>query len=139
MEQQPQTLAQQFIDALHALEQGRENEVESLAALFGDDATLTNAVLELAGHERTGREGTRRFWAEYKNTLGQAFSTFHHVTTDNNAAGLFWTTEGSGPNGEPVKYHGATLLEFDASGKIKFFRGYYDTRELTVKPVAAHA
>jgi len=133
MEQQPQVLAQQFIDALHALEQGGGNEVDNLVALFSGDAHLTNAVLELAGHERTGRDGARRFWTEYKSTLGQAFSTFHHVTTGDNVAGLFWTTEGSGPDGQPVKYHGATLLEFDGSGKIKFFRGYYDTRELTVK------
>jgi ketosteroid isomerase-like protein len=139
MEQQSQTLAQQFIDALHALEQGSENDLNGLVALFSEGAHLTNAVLELAGHERTGRQGAHRFWAEYKSTLGQAFSTFHHVTTGNSAAGLFWTTEGHAPDGQPVKYHGATLLEFDESGKIKFFRGYYDTRELIVQPHAASA
>ena len=133
MEQQPQTLAQQFIDALHALEQGSGDGIDSLIALFSDDAQLTNAVLELAGHERTGREGAHRFWAEYKSTLGKAFSTFHHITTGANTTGLFWTTQGHGPDGQPVNYHGATLLEFDASGTIKFFRGYYDTRELTVR------
>lgn len=83
MEQQPQALAQQFIDALHALEQGGENEVDGLVALFSDDAQLTNAALDLAGDKRNGQDGVRRFWTEYKSTVGEAFSTFHHVTSDN--------------------------------------------------------
>jgi hypothetical protein len=32
-----------------------------------------------------------------------------------------------------VHYHGATLLQFDTEGQNRVLRGYYDTRELTVK------
>ena len=148
MEKQIETLAQEFMDALHSLEQGDETEAEPLAILFSEDATLTNAALELAGKEVKGRDAVLQFWNEYKSTLGQAFSTFHHVTTSgqndqpgrsDKAAGLFWTTEGQGPDGQPVRYHGATLLEFDEMGLIKFFRGYYDTRELTVRGETSEA
>ena len=89
--------------------------------------------MQLVDKEETGREGATHFWTEYKATLGECFSTFHHVTIDENAAGLFWTTEGNGADGHGVKYDGVSLLEFDDNGKIKFFRGYYDTRDLTVR------
>lgn len=132
-------LAQQFIDALHALEQGsqeqgNEEQANQLAMLFADEATLTNAALELRGERVEGRDAVLRFWLEYKSTLGEVVSNFHHITTSERAAGLFWTTKGQNPDGQDVHYHGATLLEWNPSGMIQFFRGYYDTRELTVKP-----
>jgi hypothetical protein len=125
-------LAQRFIDALHALETGSAAENEQIAELFSDDAQLANAALENAGREIKSRDDIAGFWAEYKSALGECFSTFHHVTTGENSAGLFWTTAGTN-NGNEVSYHGATLLQFDDSGAINFFRGYYDTHELTVR------
>ncbi len=129
--------AQQFIDALHELEQcdaaASENQVDKLVTLFSPQTRLTNAALQLAGKEESGIDGARRFWSEYKNALGQCFSSFNHVTVDADAAGLFWTTEGTGMDGQPVKYDGVSLLEYDEEGLIRFFRGYYDTRDLTVK------
>lgn len=127
---QARELAQQFIDALHALEQGTESEVAQIVALYADDAHLTNAALRLAGDERVGTDGIGRFWTDYKKTLGDAFSHFHQVTTSDQAAGLFWTTKGTA-NGQAVQYDGTSLLVFDEAGKIKYFQGYYDTRELS--------
>ena len=119
-------LAKQFIEALHDLENGDESEADKISMLFADEAVLANAALELTGKKAEGRDAIHRFWVEYKNTLGQARSDFHHITTDQNSAGLFWTTSAEGS----THYHGATLLQFDESGLITFFRGYYDTREL---------
>ena len=127
-------LAQRFIDTLHDLEQGGEEQAHEIAMLFADDATLTNAALELRGETVEGRDALMRFWLEYRGTLGEVESHFHHVTTSERAAGLFWTTKGHNPSGQDVHYHGATLVEWNPSGMIQFFRGYYDTRELTVKP-----
>ena len=128
-----QSQAQTFIDALHALEQGSTDDVAALVALYADDATLNNSALDNKDSEIKGSDEITKFWTQYKETLGEVFSKFHHVTTDDNAAGLFWTTTGQNPAGDQVHYHGATLLQFGDDGKIEFFRGYYDTRELTVK------
>ena len=128
-----QTQAQTFIDALHQLEQGTTGDVAQLVALYADNATINNSALDSKGTAMSGAQGVTQFWTEYKETLGQIFSKFHHVTTDDDSAGLFWTTEGTNPAGDQVHYHGSTLLQFNADGKIEFFRGYYDTRELTVK------
>ena len=125
--------AQEFIDALHQLEQGSTDDANQLAALYADDATLNNSALDNKNTEIKGNDEILRFWVEYKETLGEVFSKFHHVTADEDAAGLFWTTEGTNPAGDKVHYHGATLLQYDEEGKINFFRGYYDTRELTIK------
>ncbi len=38
---------------------------------------------------------------------------------------------GTGRDGQALGYDGVSLLEWDADGKITFFRGYYDTRELS--------
>ena len=128
-----QSQAQTFIDALHQLEQGSTGDVAALVALYADEATINNSALDGKNAEMKGTEQITKFWTEYKETLGEVLSKFHHVTTSDNAAGLFWTTEGQNPAGDQVHYHGATLLQFGDDGKIEFFRGYYDTRELTVK------
>ncbi len=134
MEQtQIEAKANEFIDALHALEQGSADDANQLAGLFSDEATLRNSALDNKETEMKGADQVLRFWVEYKETLGEVFSKFHHVTASENAAGLFWTTTGKNPAGDAVNYHGATLLQFGSDGKIEFFRGYYDTRELVVK------
>ena len=125
--------AQKFIDALHALEQGSTGEAPNLVALYADSAELHNSALDNKNSQASGRDEILQFWTQYKETLGQVFSKFHHVTVSDNAAGLFWTTEGTNPAGDHVHYHGATLLQFNGEGHIEFFRGYYDTRELTIK------
>lgn len=125
--------ASEFIDALHALEQGSAADAQQLALLYAPDATLRNSALDNKETEMKGADQILRFWVEYKETLGQVFSKFHHVTASENAAGLFWTTTGVNPAGDQINYHGATLLQFNSEGQIEFFRGYYDTRELVVK------
>lgn len=130
-QQQVQQLAQQFIEALHTLEQGDAENVDQLAGMYSDDARVINAALKLAGQERTGQDGARQFWTEYRRTFGEAYSDFYQVTINDQAAGLFWTTKGTGNDGQPMEYDGVSLLVFDDQGKIKLFRGYYDTRELS--------
>ena len=127
------TQAQTFIDALHKLEKGSTDDVAQLVELYADGTTINNSALDSKHTEMTGKDGATKFWTEYKETLGDVFSEFHHVTASDDAAGLFWTTQGTNPAGDKVHYHGSTLLQFDGNGKIEFFRGYYDTRELTVK------
>jgi ketosteroid isomerase-like protein len=130
MENQRQTLAQRFIEALHRLE-GEAQDIEGMVTLFSEDARLTNAALALAGAERTGHDGVRQFWSEYRSTFSKARSDFHQVTINEQAAGLFWTTQGADDSGQPIVYDGASLLIFDQDGFIAQFRGYYDTRQLT--------
>ncbi len=130
---QIEQLAQQFIDALHALETGGEEHVQDIAEMFAENATLCNSALDLQGKEANGKNAVVQFWTEYKTSLGQVKSEFHHITTNERSAGLFWTTKGQNPNGEAVDYHGATLLEWNDAGLIRFFRGYYDTRQLELK------
>ena len=127
--------AQEFINALHALEKASgeaQSEVDAIAALYAPDAKLTNAALKLVGEERTGSDAIRTFWADYKKTLGLAYSEFHHIAAGENTAGLFWVTKASAPNGNEnaVHYDGSTLLAFNDDGKISFFQGYYDTAQL---------
>ena len=130
-QQQARTLAQQFIDALHKLEQGNEQDVGDIVSLYSDDARLVNSALKLAGQERTGQQGAREFWTEYRRTFGDAYSDFFQVTTNAESAGLFWTTKGTGNDGQPLEYDGVSLLVFNQDGKIALFRGYYDTREIS--------
>ena len=127
--EQAKDMAHRFIDALHKLEGGSEADVEEMVGLYAEDARLTNAAL--VGKELTGVDGVRKFWTEYRQSFGKVWSEFSHVIVDTNAAGLFWTTEGSGSDGKPLRYDGVSLLEWSENGKIRFFRGYYDTRELS--------
>jgi ketosteroid isomerase-like protein len=130
-QEQVTQLAQQFIDALHALEAGSADDVDQIADLFSDDSQVINAALKLAGESRTGRDGARAFWTEYRKTFGEARSEFFQITANEEAAGLFWTTKGTGNDGQPMEYDGVSLLVFNDEGKIRLFRGYYDTREVS--------
>ncbi len=130
-QQQVKQGAQQFIDALHTLEQGDASNTDAIVELFSDDATLVNASLKLAGEQRQGKEGAKQFWREYRRTFGEAYSDFFQVTVNEEAAGLFWTTKGTGNDGQPMEYDGVSLLVFNDEGKISRFRGYFDTRELS--------
>jgi len=132
---QIETQAQQFIDALHALETGSVDDVKQLVDLFAEDATLNNSALDSKEQTLKGREAIMKFWTEYKETLGKVNSDFRQMTFNENAAGLFWETEGYNTVGDSISYHGASLLEFSKEGQITHFRGYYDTRELVVKPL----
>lgn len=125
-----QEQARRFIEALHALESGGEDALDQICALFSDDAGLTNAALRLADKEYHGRDGVREFWQAYRATFAAIRSEFSHITAGDRAAGLFWTSAGQDAAGQPVNYDGVSLLEFDDSGRIKRFRGYYDTRQL---------
>jgi hypothetical protein len=131
-EQTVRTHADRFIEALHAVEQNdgdAENEINALVELFADDAHLTNAALRLTNEEKQGRDAIHSFWRDYKKSLGKARSEFSQVTVNGEAAGLFWRTEATNANGN-ASYDGATLLVFNAEGKIRHFSGYYDTRQL---------
>ncbi len=130
-------LAQTFIDALRTLEDG--GGVDRIVSLFADDASLTNPALMLAGAAREGRGGAQAFWTEYGNTFSEAHSDFHRVTVDGDAAGLFWTTRAAGHDHQTMAYDGVSLLVFDGAGKIKSFRGYYDTHQLGRQLRAADA
>ncbi|MDP9353622.1 MAG: nuclear transport factor 2 family protein, partial [Chloroflexota bacterium] len=57
-----QQLAQEFIDALHALEE--RGEIEPLLAQFAEDAELTNVNLQ---EPMRGAEGVRKFWEDYRS------------------------------------------------------------------------
>jgi ketosteroid isomerase-like protein len=130
-QQQLRDLGQTFIDALHGIDRQAEGAIDRMVDLFGDEARLTNAALILAGDERSGREGVRQFWREYQQTFREAETTFSHLTTDEGAVGLFWTTRGTDVAGDTVDYDGVSLLEFGEDGKISSFHGYYDTRQLS--------
>lgn len=133
--QQTYQLGQQFIDALHTLEQGAvedaEQNVSALVEMYSDDGRIINSALKLAGEKRQGQDGARDFWIEYRKTFGEAYSEFFQVTSNEESAGLFWTTKGTGKDGQPMEYDGVSLLVFNDEGKISLFRGYYDTRELS--------
>jgi hypothetical protein len=129
-------LAQQFITALHDVETAQEDSdvqdaLDNMVSLFSDDARLTNTQLSKAGRELTGHIAIRGFWSDYRTAVAPGHSEFHQITTSDRAAGLFWITEGQGAEGQPIHYHGATLLQFSDDGLILFFRGYYDVGELS--------
>lgn len=115
---------QQFIDALAALEERRE--VDPIAALYADDADLSNPLVQ---HKHRGKQGARDFWTMYRSAFGSIRSEFHHVVADAGCALLEWTSRGERSDGQPVEYRGVTVLEY-GDGGIRAFRTYFDPRQL---------
>ena len=97
-----------------------------VASLFGDDAEVWNLT---AHGPRRGRDGAHRFWAEYLQTFGQIRSHFGNVVECDGTAILEWTSDGTFPDGRPVRYRGVSILE-TAGDQVRRFRTYYDTAAL---------
>jgi limonene-1,2-epoxide hydrolase len=119
----PNVTPEAFIDALHHLE--RTRDVEPMAALYLDDADISNPLVRYA---HRGPDGARRFWSAYRAAFGEIRSEFHHVVADGSAALLEWTSTGTSPGGE-IRYRGVSVLEF-GDGGVAAFRTYFDPRHL---------
>ncbi len=121
-----QQLAQEFIDALHALEEG--GEIESLLAQFAEDAELTNVNLQ---EPMRGAEGVRKFWEDYRSLFSEVYSEFSRVVVQGNDAALEWSSKGKlAANDASFQYDGVSMLTY-REGKVASFRGYFDQLALT--------
>ncbi|TFW27860.1 nuclear transport factor 2 family protein [Massilia horti] len=136
-QEQVRNTAQHFIGQLQRLEQGEPAAIDGIAEMFAEDASLTNPFLEQLGRERVGRDEIKAFWRAYRGTFGTVHSEFGEITCGDHTAGLFWHSDGTGPDGQPIVYDGATLLEFDPDGKIARLRGYFEPDKLRV-PLGRH-
>ena len=116
--------AEQFIEALSALEERRD--LEAMVALYTEESEVGNIN---APEKFTGPEGAREFWTKYRETFGEVRSTFRNrIITDTRAA-LEWTTEGTTANGASVNYEGVSILEIEG-GHVTRFRAYFDPEAL---------
>lgn len=118
-------MAHRFEQALHTLEDTRD--VEPMAALFTDDADVSNPLVK---HEGEGKQGARDFWTKYRASFDEIKSTFRHVVThEQEGAGfLEWISEGS-MAGQPVRYGGVSVIDFSGD-KVTAFRTYFDPTQL---------
>jgi len=116
-----QKLTEQFVDALADLHSS--GDVEPLAALFADDATLSKAGMK---HEEHGQGGARAFWSKYRGVFDTIESSFQRRVCGDAIAFLEWSSSGTLLNGNDFRYGGVSVLE-GHDDKIKEFRTYYDT------------
>jgi ketosteroid isomerase-like protein len=120
----PMERAQRFVDALRKLE--KQGDVEAMVALFTDDAQVSNVV---SAKVFSGADGARRFWTEYKATLGQVESTFRNMIESGDRVALEWETKGSANNGAAIAYEGVSIIEWDGDRVRRFF-AYFDPHAL---------
>ncbi len=119
--------AQTFIDALHRLEGERDGE--AIAALFAEDAMISNPLVKTGGDE-----GAAAFWGAYRKSFDDIRSEFSTILEKDGRIALEWRSTGS-TKGKPFAYEGVSILE--AADQITAFRTYFDSaalgRELTAQ------
>ncbi|NOK16672.1 nuclear transport factor 2 family protein [Corallococcus carmarthensis] len=120
----PMERAQRFVDALLKLEE--HGDIEPMVALFTDDAQVSNVA---SPSVFSGADGARRFWTEYKGTLGQVKSTFRNMIESGDRVALEWETQGTAHNGAAVAYEGVSIIEWDGDRVRRFF-AYFDPHAL---------
>lgn len=118
-----QAIAEQFIEALEVLEQ--QSDVEPMCALYTDGASVQNPLAP----PRSGTDGAREFWQEYRKSFAEIRSTFSEVVMADGMAVLEWTSEGRTAAGASVSYDGVSLLRFEGDA-IARFRTYFDSQPL---------
>jgi limonene-1,2-epoxide hydrolase len=117
-------IAEQFIEALRALEERRE--LDMMVALYAEESETGNIN---APEKFTGQTGAREFWTKYRETFGEVRSTFRNQIINDNRAALEWTTEGTTAGGAPISYEGVSILEIEGD-HITRFRAYFDPEAL---------
>lgn len=110
-----------FMQTLQHIEE--TGEVESLVALFSDEAELINLAMP---EPLKGKEGAQRFWQKYLSVFDRIHSQFTNVVEGNNTSVLEWVSRGTLSNSEEITYRGVSVLEFN-DGKVQHFRTYYDS------------
>ncbi|MET0475088.1 MAG: nuclear transport factor 2 family protein [Mycobacterium sp.] len=126
-------LVNQFTSALGELH--RNHDVEPLAALFADDASLSKAGMP---HGQHGKDGARTFWEQYRRVFGEIEASFQHTVTKDGIAYLEWTSRGTLSDGADFSYDGVSVLESHGE-TIYAFRTYYDTAAFLQKQSAVGA
>jgi ketosteroid isomerase-like protein len=116
--------AQRFVEALLKLEE--TGDVEGLVSLFSDDAQVSNVASQRVF---SGQDGARRFWTEYKGTLGQVKSTFRNMIEAGDRVALEWETQGTARNGAAIAYEGVSIIEWDGD-RVRRFYAYFDPHAL---------
>ncbi|MES2521344.1 MAG: nuclear transport factor 2 family protein [Gemmatimonadota bacterium] len=116
--------AQQFIDALHRLEE--RHDLNGMVALFGDDAEVRNPT-DSSAHQ--GVDGARHFWDAYRRSFEEIHSEFRSVVENDGVVMLEWTSRGRAAKGAPVEYDGVSVVEY-RDGKVQRFRAYFDPSAL---------
>lgn len=119
-------LVRKFIEALNRLEDS--GEVEPLASLFTDEATVANP---LVAHEGQGHEAARAFWLAYRDAFETVRSEFRHIADHEGVAFMEWVSLGTTRNG-PFRYGGVSVIEHH-DGRIAAFRSYFDPTHLHEK------
>lgn len=118
---------ERFLTALERLE--REGDVETMVALFSDDAELRSPTdLE----PRRGAEGARKFWDTYRRSFHEVHSELRQVVEGDGAAVLEWTGRVRTGAGEELSYDGVSVVEFD-DGQISRFRTYFNPTPLLAR------
>lgn len=113
--------AARFMDTLQRAEE--TGDIESLVALFSNDAELMNLAMP---EPLKGKEGAHRFWEKYLSVFNQIHSEFINVITGDDASVLEWISRGQLSSSEDIVYRGVSVLEF-RDGKVSRFRTYYDS------------
>jgi ketosteroid isomerase-like protein len=132
-QQQVKGIADRFISELHRIEDGDAAAIDGIANMFADDAELTNPLIERDGSSLSGRDQIAEFWREYRSTFRDIHSEFFDITANDHSAGLFWRSAGTSANGKPLQYEGVSLLELNEEGKIARFKGFFDSRQITMQ------
>ncbi len=118
------SLADRFIDALGRLEAHRD--LDSIAALFAEDAEIGNVVVPEKFH---GPQGARDFWTKYRDTFESVTSTFRNRIIEDGRIALEWATEATSAAGKQLQYEGVSVIE-TAGDRITRFHAYFDAGAL---------
>jgi hypothetical protein len=107
-----------------------ERDADAAAALFTADATYAEQPYEAAF---VGRTGVRDYWARVTATQSDIEMRFGTpISVGNRTAVEWWTTLKNG--GVPITLAGAFILTFDAAGKCRTLREYWQFGEGTKTP-----
>jgi ketosteroid isomerase-like protein len=123
--------ARRFVTALRTLEQ--DGDLDEMVRLGTDDTRWWSVGSD---GEAVGSDAARQFWTKYRRAFAEIASDFTTVTETPTRVLLEWTSHGRHHNGAPVRYAGATVLEFGDPSDDETLTGvrlYFDTAATMIR------
>ena len=107
----------QYFAALDSL------DPERYVACFSEDAIVHDPV---GTPPHRGHAGLRAFLTGIAGLVREVRFTIEYVNVAGNEAAIKWRATSTGMNGKTVDFEGIDTMEFDASGKIRVAKGFWN-------------
>ncbi len=106
-----------------------ESDLDLFADLYAEDAVLEDPV---GTPPLRGRAAIREFLGQARALMASAKPTIHLAKAAGGDCAVHWSVEVRSVHGQTIVYDGIGVFMFDAAGKLRHVKEFYDVADLAL-------